>query len=254
MGLEVAREGSDAHLLRTDKVDGVVPETSLARRTLDVVVARTPWLGLFLTGLLLCASVMHHFEKLLAKRVELAFFVPMLIGHGGNSGVQAVSNVIRSIAVDGFAHPAKMLTVESAAGLLQSLVLSAFIAPALRFSMNITIHVCIVVALSLPALGFFANTCGAALPYVAVRLGLDPAVVVGPMMTTLVDTVGVLIYLSIALAVLGDLDDESGRPPPSATSHPYLTTAQVCALCRSSIARKVHQAVNSSHHKVNAHG
>jgi Mg/Co/Ni transporter MgtE len=241
-------------LLKPDKVDGLAPATSLAKRTLDVAVARTPWLGLFLTGLLLCASVMHHFEKLLAKRVELAFFVPMLIGHGGNSGVQAVSNVIRSIAVDGSAHPAKMLTVESAAGLLQSIVLSAFIAPALRFSMNIPMPVCIVVALSLPALGFFANTCGAALPYIAVRVGLDPAVVVGPMMTTLVDTVGVLIYLSIAMAILGDLDDASGSHPPSSMTHnTHLTTAQVCSLCRTKMARTIHHTVNSSQHHMNAH-
>lgn len=205
---KVAKPKSD------DAIRGRKTRASVPRDALSVAATRTPWLALFLTGLLLCASVMHRFEGVLAKNVELAFFVPMLIGHGGNSGGQAVSTVIRAASkTRGTPHAMRTVLVESISGLLQSIALAALVAPALYFLMGISKPVCAVVAGSLPAIGLFANACGASLPFLALRLGLDPAVVVGPLMTTSVDTVGLSIYLTVASTILSMIEEPQPPPP-----------------------------------------
>lgn len=175
-----------------------------------IAAQRTPWLVLFLVGLLLCAVVMTRFEALLEKELELAFFVPMLIGHGGNCGGQAVSTVIRALGIKGGkggkggkgSGASQMVINEAVAGVLQSIVLAATFAPVLLFIMGISRRVVVVVCLSMPALGLLANALGAALPFVVTRMGQDPAVIVGPLMTTLVDTLGLAIYLGIATVYL----------------------------------------------------
>ena len=180
------------------------------------IAQRTPWLGFFLVGLLICAVVMHRYEEILADNVELAFFVPLLIGHGGNTGGQTVSSVIRALAgVRGeYETGARIVSCEAFAGTLQSLILAIFVLPSLYYVLDISWAISVVVAVSLPLLGFFANTCGAALPFLAIRMGLDPAVVVGPLMTTLVDTVGLVIYLSVASYCVEFLGTPSAPPPP----------------------------------------
>ena len=82
---------------------------------------RTLWLLFFLFGLLLCARVMHQFEELLAQELELAFFVPLLIGAGGNSGGQTVSTVIRALGSGSVSirDAPRVILKEGIAGLLQ---------------------------------------------------------------------------------------------------------------------------------------
>jgi len=93
---------------------------------LQMVLGRTGWLAFFLCGLLLCERVMHAYEALLAKELELAFFVPLIIGHGGNSGGQVVSTVIRAIGrrKPSGAEAARTVMTEAVAGLVRSAPLS----------------------------------------------------------------------------------------------------------------------------------
>mmetsp|Transcript_3166 Transcript_3166/g.9645 ORF Transcript_3166/g.9645 Transcript_3166/m.9645 type:complete len:273 (-) Transcript_3166:314-1132(-) len=165
-----------------------------------MVAGRTGWLAFFLCGLLLCERVMHAYEALLEKELELAFFVPLIIGHGGNSGGQAVSTVIRAIGrrKPSGAEAVKTVMSEAVAGLLQSLLLAIAVGPSLHFLLNTSRGVSAVVAITLPLLGVFANSMGALLPFAVSWSGLDPAVIVGPLMTTLVDTLGLVLYLSCA--------------------------------------------------------
>ena len=103
----------------------VVAYRDVTVRTL--IVQRTAWLGLFLAGLLLCTTVMHKYEVLLQQHVELAVFVPLLIGHAGNSGGQTVSAVIRSLG-DGtvtVADAGRISRKEALAGVVQSALLAA---------------------------------------------------------------------------------------------------------------------------------
>eukprot|EP00854_Cymbomonas_tetramitiformis_P025417 gene25417-31036_t len=85
---------------------------------IDTVRARSGWLLIFFFGLMLAAVVVERFEHVLKEEVELSYFVPLLIGHGGNTGSQAVATVIRAIAL-GHVKPRDLsyvLLKESSAG------------------------------------------------------------------------------------------------------------------------------------------
>lgn len=166
---------------------------------------RTGWLAAFLVGLLCCSTVMKSFERLLSEQVTLAFFVPLLIGHGGNSGGQTVSTVIRALGSGAIKleDAPRVVAKEAAAGVLQSLLVVLALYPYLRFVMETDEDVSVVVALTMPVLGFCANGIGASLPFLVTWLGKDPAVIAGPLMTTSVDTIGLTSYLTIASAYLG---------------------------------------------------
>ena len=172
----------------------------MSTTAVGVARERTAWLLFFLFGLLLCASVMHKFEALLARELELAFFVPLLIGHGGNSGGQVVSTVIRALGSGAakLRDAPRVIAKEATAGVMQSLVLVCALAPALYYGMGISAHVTAIVSIALPCLGLLANSLGSALPFAVTAAGRDPAVIVGPLMTTSVDSLGLMLYLLIA--------------------------------------------------------
>ena len=143
---------------------------------------------------------MGGFEELLAEQLELAFFVPLLIGHGGNSGGQVVSTVIRALGSGALklSDAPRTIFKEAVAGLSQSIVLATVMAPALNLGLGISQNVTAIVRITLPVLGCGANTLGATLPFLVTWLGKDPAVIVNPLMTTTVDSCGLLSYLFIA--------------------------------------------------------
>jgi len=179
--------------------DSAAIEGSGPRALFGIVRQRTPWLMLFLVGLMLTAVVMHRFEKLLERELELAYFVPLLIGQAGNSGGQAVSTVIRALGQKDKVPRSALATVslEATAGLVQGTILACATGPFLYFAMGISYNVCLAVGTSIPALSTLANTLGSMLPFVVNYLGFDPAVIVGPLMTTSCDTLGLSIYLAI---------------------------------------------------------
>ena len=187
-------------------------KTPIARH----VVARTGWLIIFMAGLLLCASVMQWFEALLKDRVQLTFFVPLLIGHAGNSGGQTVTTVIREIGCGNLARRDARTVVakEAAVGCVQSLILVVGMLPYMVVT-RVPSNVVLVVYVSMVVLGVLANALGSLLPFLITRVNRDPAVIVAPLMTTVVDTLGIAVYLSIAMAVVPHLE---GAPPSNATS------------------------------------
>jgi len=164
---------------------------------------------------LACASVLADFEALLARELELAFFVPLLIGHGGNSGGQVVSTVIRALGSGAatLRDAPRVVAKEALAGVMQSLVLVCALAPALHLGMGISLRVTTVVSLSLPCLGLLANTLGSALPFAVTYFGRDPAVIVGPLMTTSVDSLGLSLYLLIATVCLNLMGGDDAAMP-----------------------------------------
>ena len=180
------------------------PEDYASLSAFRIAYQRFGWLLLFLGGLVACANVMSSFEALLAREIELAFFVPLLIGHGGNSGGQSVSTIIRALGSGRLKLSDAPATVikEASAGAMQAMGLAAALAPVSLFAMGISARVTTIVAITMFALGVLANTIGSALPFVITWLGQDPAIIVGPLMTTSVDTLGLLTYLAIATLYL----------------------------------------------------
>jgi magnesium transporter len=168
-----------------------------------VVRKRIGWLLLlFVTGTL-TGSVMRRFEGDLQAVVALSFFVPLLIGTGGNAGSQTTSTIIRALAVAEIdvSDALRALWHELRAGLLLGLVMAG-IAYGRAMTWGSSQALGITVSLAIFAIVVWANGLGSILPLGAAALRIDPAVVSGPLMSTLVDATGLLIYFTIARVIL----------------------------------------------------
>jgi magnesium transporter len=167
---------------------------------LKVVRSRITWLVLLFVAELATGTVLRSFEDELAKVVALSFFIPLLIGTGGNAGSQTVSTVIRALAL-GEVRPRDALRVllkEVSSGVLLGVLLGCIaFARALTYS-GIGTDLALCVAVTVLVVCTWANLVGSLIPLGAQRLGVDPTVISAPLITTLVDASGLFIYLSTA--------------------------------------------------------
>jgi magnesium transporter len=147
-------------------------------------------------------NVLKYFEEALATAVTLALFIPLLIDTGGNAGAQSATTVVRAMAV-GELRPddlGRVLLREAATGALLGGILAAlgFVLVAAFFSPPLAL----VVSSSLVVVCTLASMAGALLPMAARHVGVDPAIVSAPVVTTLVDATGLVVYFLLARAVL----------------------------------------------------
>jgi len=165
---------------------------------------RIGWLLLLFITESLTGTVLRHFEDELQAVVALAFFVPLLIGTGGNAGSQTTSTIIRALAVGDIdlGDALRALWHELRAGLLLGLGMAA-IAYVRALTWGSSPNLASSVALAIFTIVVWANALGAVLPLLASRLRIDPTVVSGPVMSTLVDATGLFIYFTIARVILG---------------------------------------------------
>lgn len=166
---------------------------------------RAPWLVVLFAGELLTANVLHAFEADLAATMALVTFIPLIISSGGNSGAQSSSIIIRALAV-GEIRPQDWVRIFSREALLGiALGLLLGVIGLLRASLtgNLNQSVAISVALSIVAIVFLGTLLGSLLPLLIQRVGLDPAVSSTPLIASLVDVVGLLLYCTIAGVVIG---------------------------------------------------
>lgn len=172
--------------------------------TWTIAKKRIGWLLLlFLTGSL-TGTVMRMFENELAAVVALAYFIPLLIGTGGNAGSQTTSTIIRALAIGDLDISDALFSLwhELRVGLILGLGMSIF-AYIRAITWGTSPELAFAVAFSIIAIVIWANASGAVLPLLAARLKIDPTVVSGPVMSTLVDATGLFIYFTIAKAVIG---------------------------------------------------
>jgi magnesium transporter len=178
---------------------------------LDMVRKRGVWLTVIFVGQLLTTTAMSLFESQLARAVVLALFIPLVISSGGNAGSQASTLVIRALAMQEVRLRDwwRVLRREIGASLLLGLVLGAI--GLLRvllwperdqqfgehfFLIGVT------VAVSLVWIVMWGAIAGSMLPFALHRFGLDPASASAPFIATLVDVTGLVIYFSVATALL----------------------------------------------------
>lgn len=170
----------------------------------DVARRRIGWLLiLFLTGMI-TANVLEHFEATLEQRVALSFFIPLLIGTGGNAGSQTTSTIIRALSVGEVDRrdTLKVLWHEVQVGLILGLLVG--IAGFVRaWTYNQSPQLGITIATAIGVIVFWSSSVGSVLPLFARIVGVDPALISGPLMSTLVDATGLFIYLSVAQWILG---------------------------------------------------
>ncbi|HEX2688338.1 MAG TPA: magnesium transporter [Kofleriaceae bacterium] len=170
------------------------------------VRSRLTWLILLFVAETATGTVLRYFEDELARVVALSFFVPLLIGTGGNAGSQTVSTIIRALAL-GEVRVRDVLRVirrEVTAGVLLGVLLGAIaFGRALLWGVDTDLALC--VATTILVVCTWANAVGAAIPLAAQRFGIDPTVISAPLITTLVDASGLFIYFSVAHLMIAQL-------------------------------------------------
>ncbi|HVJ65948.1 MAG TPA: magnesium transporter [Bdellovibrionota bacterium] len=174
----------------------------------QMIKKRAGWLLMLFFGEMLTATAMGHYEDQIAKAVVLALFVPLIISSGGNSGSQATTLIIRSMAL-GEVRMRDWLRVagrELASGLTLGLILGSvgFMRIMLWQSIDPSVYgehyvrLSIVVSLSLVGVVLWGTIIGSMLPFLLRKLRLDPATSSAPFVATLVDVTGLVIYFTIA--------------------------------------------------------
>jgi magnesium transporter len=168
-----------------------------------LVRKRIGWLLLLFVAAGYTGTVMQTFEHELADVVALSFFIPLLIGTGGNIGSQTITLIVRAMALGEvtFRDLAWIAFKELRVGLILGAIL-AVVAFARAALLGVGVEIGIVVSLTILAICLWSATVAAVLPLTLRRLGVDPAVVSAPLITTLVDGTGLIIYFEIAKLVL----------------------------------------------------
>ena len=169
-----------------------------------LVRKRVGWLMILFIAQGYTGTVLKNFEGELAAVVALSFFIPLLIGTGGNVGSQTVTLVVRAMALGEVAMRdiSWLVFKELRVGLVMGLVMGVA-AIAQAYILGVSSDIATAVSIAVVAICVWAATVAAALPLVLRRAGVDPAVVSAPLISTLVDGTGLIIYFEIARLVLG---------------------------------------------------
>ncbi len=197
-----------------EKMAAILPSDKPYLRTgvLETWRARIPWLMLLMLSATFTGLIITGFESALAACVILTSFIPMLSGTGGNSGSQSSVAVIRALSLGEveFSDVLAVMWKELRVALLCGICLGGanFVKMLLvdRLLMNnpdVTVTVAAVVCLTLMLTVVCAKIVGCLLPMAAEKVGIDPAVMAAPFITTIVDALSLLIYFSIATRILG---------------------------------------------------
>ncbi|MEV6338613.1 magnesium transporter [Nocardia vinacea] len=175
----------------------------MAAKVFQLARYRALWLLLLLFAATLTVSVTDFFEGTLQQAAHLALFIPLLIGAGGNAGAQAATACVRALAVGEVrgSDLFKVIWRECRVGLvLGTMLATAGVAIGALF---VDPGTALVVGITLVIICGWAATIGGTMPLLAKRFRIDPAVVSAPMVTTLVDATGLIIYFTTAKLVLG---------------------------------------------------
>lgn len=177
-----------------------------------MVKKRIGWLLILFIGQLFTTTALGSYSEVIAKAVFLSLFIPMIISSGGNSGSQAATLIIRALSTDDISRDDWMLIFkrESLSGLFLGSIVSIFgfitlVAWAYvggqPFDKVLWLS-SLAIALSLFIVIIFGNILGSMLPFILTKMGFDPAVTSAPFVSTISDVTGILIYFSIAIAIL----------------------------------------------------
>lgn len=189
-----------------ERLGGSQPlEISYRRASLSLLVRRRiVWLLLLFVAEAYTGTVLRAFEDEIAQVVALSFFIPLLIGTGGNIGSQVTTTLVRAMAVGEvrLRDVWWVMRKEIGVGLVLGAVMAVIAFGRAEF-LGTGLDVSMVVAITIAAITLWSATVASVLPLVLRRLGIDPAVVSAPFITTLVDGTGLVIYFTIAKVILG---------------------------------------------------
>lgn len=194
-----AEATEDFHLVGTvTRLDSSVATATI----LMLYRARIMWLMVLVFGNIFSGAGIAHFEDTIAAHLALMFFLPILIASGGNAGSQSATLMVRALATGdiGLSDWGRVLGREMVVALLLGVSMSAAIAVIGVFRGGPDIA--LVIALSMVLIVIVGSLIGMLLPFILSRFNMDPATASTPLVTSIADATGVLIYFSIARAVL----------------------------------------------------
>jgi magnesium transporter len=161
---------------------------------------RVGWLSILLVTGFISSMIISGFEATLEQVIALAFFIPLLIGSGGNASTQSSTLVIRAIATGDVTVKKwfKVVKKELLIGFLLGASLGVLLFLRALLFRESALYLGLTLGLTTVLIIILANIIGALLPIILTKLRLDPAVISSPLITTIMDSLGLVIYFSIA--------------------------------------------------------
>ncbi len=180
-------------------------DTYLSTGVFALAKKRIVWLMVLMVSATITGNIIGHFQSVLHSALSLAVFIPMLMGTGGNAGAQSSTLIIRGMAIgelkrsDTFKILFKELRVSLMVGFVLGLInfirIIAFEGESIPIALIVSITVFLTIVL--------AKLTGSVLPILAKSIGLDPALIAAPLLTTIIDALALLVYFNIAMLLLG---------------------------------------------------
>ena len=207
--LEVIIEENEEDFAKMAAITAASDTPYLKTDVFSIWKSRIPWLLILMLSSTLSSAILAGFES--ALPAVLVLFIPMIMGTGGNSGGQSSVTVTRSISLAEveFSDIFSVIWKELRVGVLCSLALGVatflkvwLIDGYLLGNSAVDLTVSLTVALSLSLTIILAKVIGATLPLLAKKVGLDPAVMASPLITTLVDAISLIVYLFVAQSIM----------------------------------------------------
>lgn len=184
----------------SDQSESYIDESSF-----KIAKNRTTWLVICLITATMTGFIIQRYESLLASAVALTAYIPMLMDSGGNAGSQASTTIMTQLysGTLTFKDFFKVIFKEMKVGSIVSLVLVAINFIRILIVDDVSLAVNLTVSLTLFLTIVISNIIGGVLPLIAEKLNIDPTVMAGPLITTIVDTGVLLIYFEVASILLG---------------------------------------------------
>jgi len=189
-----------------EKMAGISPTEKPYFQTsvFQLFKARSSWLLVLMVTAIFTGLIIGSFESQLLVVPALMMFVPMLMDTGGNSGSQSSAMIIRGISLGDikFSDFSRVVWKEVRVGLACGFFLASVIFAKVIFFDRLGVNIAAVVSLTVLIVVVIAKFVGGALPLIAKKIGVDPAVMASPLITSIVDTLALLIYFFIAINML----------------------------------------------------
>ncbi len=199
--IDVIREEATEDILKMAGVGEEFVETKSIVRSTRI---RLPWLFASFLGGILAIFIIAHFEESLKQVSYLALFIPVIMGMGGNIGIQSSTIVVRGIATGriNIRHLWTVVSKELAIGMILGVFYGLILGSLVRFHYSLN-ALAISVAIGVMSSMTVAALVGSFMPMIFARMHIDPAVATGPFVTSSIDILSVLIYFQVATILLG---------------------------------------------------
>ena len=187
------------------KSGAVSPLAELSLKTAPIITLyqkRVFWLVILVFGSLLSGIGIAHFEEIISTHIVLVFFLPLLVGSGGNAGSQSATLMVRALATGDvqFKDWFSLLGRETVVALCLGVTMAC--AVSMLGYIRSDLMVAIVLAISMVGIVLMGCLTGMSLPFILNKLKLDPASASAPLVTSICDATGVIIYLFVASKLL----------------------------------------------------